>query len=101
MTCNTIESLYAACMGRPTQRVELVAAEREALEDLRRRQRSARSLAFRAGIILGCAAGVTDTEVAKQARTTSWTVGFWRKRFNRGRLEALSDEPRVGSSQVD
>ncbi len=97
MTCNTIESLYAACMGRPTQRVELVAAEREALEDLRRRQRSARSLAFRAGIILGCATGVTDKEVARQLRTTSWTVGFWRQRFNRGRLEALSDEPRVGA----
>ena len=30
-------------------------------------------------------------------RTTNWTVGFWRKRFNRGRLEALYDEPRVGA----
>ena len=84
-------------MGRPTQRVELVAAEREALEDLRRRQRSARSLAYRAGIILGCATGSNDKEVAKQLRTTNWTVGFWRQRFNRGRLEALSDEPRVGA----
>ncbi len=92
-----MESSYAASMGRPTQRVELVAGEREALEGLRKRQRSARSLAFRAGIILGCATGVTDKEVAKQARTTSWTVGFWRQRFNRGRLEALSDEPRVGA----
>ena len=54
-------------MGRPTQRVELVAGEREALEGLRKRQRSARSLAFRAGIILGCATGVTDKEVARQA----------------------------------
>ena len=62
-------------------RVELVAGEREALESLRKRQRSARSLAFSAGIILGCAMGVTDKEVAKQARTTSWTVGFWRKAF--------------------
>ena len=92
-----MESSYAACMGRPTQRVELVAGEREALEGLRKRQRSARSLAFRAGIILGCATGVTDKEVARQLRTTSWTVGFWRQRFNRGRLEALSDEPRVGA----
>ena len=33
----------------------------------------------------------------KQLRTTGWTVGFWRKRFNRGRLEALYDEPRVGA----
>ena len=84
-------------MSRPTQRVELVAGEREALEALRKRQRSARSLAFRAGIILGCAKGSTDKEVAKQLRTTNSTVGFWRKRFNRGRLEALYDEPRVGA----
>ena len=74
-----------------------MAGEREALEALRKRQRSARSLAFRAGIILGCATGSNDKEVAKQLRTTNWTVGFWRKRFNRGRLEALYDEPRVGA----
>ena len=97
MTCNIMESLYAPWMGRPTQRVELMAGEREALEGLRKRQRSARSLAFRAGIILGCATGSNDKEVAKQLRTTNWTVGFWRKRFNRGRLEALYDEPRVGA----
>src|SRR6476659_3340731 len=97
MTCDIMEGLYAPCMGRPTQRVELVAGEREALEALRKRQRSARSLAFRAGIILGCATGSNDKEVAKQLRTTNWTVGFWRKRFNRGRLEALYDEPRVGA----
>ena len=35
--------------------------------------------------------GVTDKEVAKILGTTGWTVGFWRKRFNRGRLEALYD----------
>ena len=97
MICNIVESLYAPWMGRPTQRVELVAGEREALEALRKRQRSARSLAFRAGIILGCATGSNDKEVAKRLRTTNWTVGFWRKRFNRGRLEALYDEPRVGA----
>jgi transposase len=45
---------------------------------------------------LGCSTGSNDKEVAKQLRTTNWTVGFWRKRFNRGRLEALYDEPRVG-----
>src|SRR6476620_10890404 len=100
MTCNMMERLYAPWMGRPTQRVELVAGEREALEALRKRQRSARSLAFRAGIILGCATGSNDEEVAKQPRTTNWTVGFWRKRFNRGRLEALYDEPRVGAARL-
>jgi predicted nucleic acid-binding Zn ribbon protein len=52
MICNIMKSFYAPWMGRPTQRVELMAGEREALEGLRKRQRSARSLAFRAGIIL-------------------------------------------------
>jgi transposase len=92
-----MKSFYAPWMGRPTQRVELMAGEREALEGLRKRQGSARNLAFRAGIILGCATGSNDKEVAKQLRTTNWTVGFWRKRFNQGRLEALYDEPRVGA----
>ena len=42
---------------------------------------------------LGLPTGSNDKEVAKQLRTTNWTVGFWRKRFNRGRLEALVVDP--------
>ena len=38
--------------------------------------------------LCGGATGANDKEVAKQLRMTNWTVGFWRKRFNRGRLEA-------------
>lgn len=87
-------------MARPTQRVELLNGEQEALEDLKKRRRSSRHLAFRAGIILDCATGITDKEVAKRQRTTNWTVGFWRQRFNRGRLEALYDEPRVGAPRL-
>ena len=100
MTCNIMESLYAPWMGRPTQRVELMGGRsktRSFEESQGATGRGARSLAFRAGIILGCATGSNDKEVAKQLRTTNWTVGFWRKRFNRGRLEALYDEPRVGA----
>ena len=74
MICNIVESLYPPCMGRPTQRVKLMAGEREALEALRKRQRNARSLAFRAGIILGCATGSNDKEVAKRLSLSPATV---------------------------
>jgi transposase len=87
-------------MARPTQRVKLRRGERSALEALRRRRRSARGPAFRAGIILACAEGLTDTAVARRLRTSNSTVGFWRKRFNEGRLDALYDEPRVGAPRA-
>lgn len=79
------------------EKVTLRGGEQAALEALRRRRRSARGPAFRAGIILACAQGLSDTAVARRLRTTNWTVGFWRKRFNQGRMDALYDEPRVGA----
>lgn len=53
---------------------------------------------FRARIILKCASGLSNSKVAATARTTSFTVGFWRNRFiQNGGVSALWDEPRPGA----
>src|SRR5690606_33241862 len=82
--------------GRPTEPLVLTELERAELEQIARRSRSARRAAFRAKIVLGCAAGLTSTEVAKKLRTSNQTVGLWRRRFVERRLEGLLDEPRPG-----
>lgn len=84
-------------MGRPTQRIELSEPEIRELQKLSKRKRSARSLAFRAEIVLRCGQGRTDTEVARALRTTNLTVGAWRKRFLSKRVDGLLDEPRPGA----
>ncbi len=84
-------------MGRPTQRVSLKGREREELAALSKRKRSARSVSFRARIILCCAEGLTDSEVSRKLHVSNPTVGIWRKRFNERRVAGLFDEPRPGA----
>jgi transposase len=71
--------------------------EREALERWSRRPKTAQALAQRARIVLGCAAGVTNADVSAQVRVTRQTVGRWRARFLKKRLDGLLDEPRPGA----
>jgi transposase len=54
-------------------------------------------LAFRARIVLRCAEGGTDIEVAASLRTTRLTVGKWRRRFIAKRVDGLLDEARPGT----
>ena len=83
--------------GRPKATLELTGDERESLERLVRRRKSAQALAQRARIILACAEGLDNKQVAARERVTNNTVGRWRKRFVERRLEGLLDEPRVGA----
>lgn len=83
--------------GRPTVKLELTEDERESLAGYARRKRSNRNLAFRAQIVLHCASGMTNLEVAKKLRANKDTVGKWRRRFVDRRLAGLLDEPRVGA----
>ena len=75
----------------------LLGDERAELERLARRTNVNRHLAFRARLVLACAAGATNTVVARRYKTTNQTVGKWRKRFVADRLEGLYDEPRPGA----
>jgi transposase len=83
--------------GRPKTELTLSEQERLDLERLSRRLRVNRQVAFRARIVLACATGKSNTEVAGMLRTSTVTVGKWRKRFVQGRLDGLLDDPRPGA----
>lgn len=84
-------------IGRPIPELVVTQGERESLQNWARRPKSAQALALRAKIILACAEGKTNTEVASQFRVTKQMVGNWRARFIERRLDGLLDEPRPGT----
>jgi transposase len=86
--------------GRPIPPLTLTATELEALERWARRAKTAQAVAQRARLILGCAAGRTNTVVAHELRVTKQTVGRWRTRFLARRLDGLLDEPRPGAPRT-
>lgn len=83
--------------GRPKPPVILTREEREALERWARRPKTAQAVAQRARMILACAAGTPNDEVATTLQVTRQTVGRWRTRFLTRRLDGLLDEPRPGA----
>jgi len=86
-----------ASRGRPTVEIILTGDERTTLERWARRHSSAQSLALRCRIVLGCADGHTDREVAAELGVHHVTVGKWRHRFFSERLDGLTDAPRPGA----
>lgn len=83
--------------GRPTTALRLSPPERETLERWSRRPRTAQALALRARLILGCAAGQANSDMAVELGITRQTVGKWRGRFLSQRLDGLLDQPRPGA----
>jgi transposase len=83
-------------MGRPLPELKLTVEEHNRLVEWTRRRSSAQALALRARIVLGCAQGAPNTEMAKRLNLTLQTVGKWRQRFVDKRLEGLLDAPRPG-----
>ena len=88
--------------GRPrvTSGVVLTDSERCELERVASRQRSATHIAFRAKIVLRCAAGLADTRVARELRASRTTVAKWRRRFVEKGIDGLHDEPRPGAPRL-
>ena len=86
--------------GRPIPPLTITAAERELLERWTRRATTAQALAQRARVILGGAAGKSNTRLAHELRLTKQTVGKWRTRFLTERLDGLLDEPRPGAPRT-
>ncbi|MGH7803458.1 MAG: IS630 family transposase [Candidatus Binatia bacterium] len=86
--------------GRPKAELVVSEDERAELQRLTRRAHVNRPVAFRARLVLACAAESSNTVVARRHRTTNQTVGKWRRRFVEGRLAGLYDEPRVGGPRT-
>jgi transposase len=82
--------------GRPKAVLELSDVEREQLSRWARQRTSAQALALRSRIVLGCASGLSNKEVAAREKVSEPTVGKWRSRFVELRLDGLGDDPRPG-----
>jgi transposase len=82
--------------GRRKPDLVLAEAERAELTRWARRAKTAQFLALRAKIVLRCAEGGTNKEIAAELGVSPGTVNRWRSRFIRSRLDGLNDEPRPG-----
>src|SRR5579859_3230833 len=74
--------------------------ERAELTSLTMRRKTAQALALRARIVLTCAEGGQNTEVAAKLGLDRQTVGKWRRRFIEQRVAGLHDEPRSGAPRT-
>ena len=83
--------------GRPMPLLKLTIEEHETLENWIRRAKTGQALAQRCRVIVGCAAGKSNTMVAAETGFCPQTVGKWRRRFLEQRLDGLLDEPRPGA----
>jgi transposase len=86
--------------GRPTARIEFSDQEQETLQRCARRHTSSQALALRCRIVLSCARGRTNNEVAEALSCHPVTVGKWRRRFAEDRLVALVYAPRPGAERT-
>src|SRR5215510_1123829 len=86
--------------GRPKTPLDLTQAERQALKSLTHRSRTQPHLSRRARLILLCGDGLASNVVARKLHVRDQTVGKWRARFLRDRLDGLYDEPRPGAPRT-
>lgn len=86
--------------GRPRAVLELSDTERVTLTRWSRRRKSAQALALRCRIVLECAGGSSNKDVAARLGIAVATVGKWRGRFVAERLDGLSDDPRPGAPRT-
>lgn len=82
--------------GRPKAELILTESEEAKLETMARRPKTDQRTAMRARIILNCARGLSNRQVADKLGVTMATVGKWRQRFVELRLKGLGDAPRPG-----
>ena len=80
--------------------LELSEAERSELMSLASRRKTAQALALRARIVLACAQGGQNKQVAARLGLGRQMVGKWRRRFVEHRLDGLHDEPRSGTPRT-
>ena len=86
----------SAGRGRKPVVIEVSDEERETLQRWVRRHTTSQALAMRCRIVLGASQGRANVDIAADLGCHPTTVGKWRNRFARRRLDGLCDEPRPG-----
>ncbi|MGY9067030.1 IS630 family transposase [Streptomyces sp. CAS3] len=76
--------------------LELSDHERRVLRGWLRKQTASQVLVLRSRIVLACAQGRPNAQVAQDLGASRETVRKWRARFAADRLEGLADRPRSG-----
>ena len=82
--------------GRPLTPLALTDDQRDQLASVTRSTTMPHGLVQRARIVLLCADGLSNKEVAERVGVTQMTVGKWRRRFIERGIEGLHDEFRPG-----
>ncbi len=96
----TFREIAPMARGPKLTPLVLTDAEVSQLTAWSRRPKTARALAERARIILASSAGAPNTAVAAAVGVTFQTVGKWRARFLRDRVDGLLDAPRPGAPRT-
>jgi putative transposase len=78
-------------MSRRKSELKLTKEEKQKLEEIVNASTSAQRELFRARIILQCAQGYDNTEVAEKLNTSANTVGMWRRRYVCEGISGLED----------
>ncbi len=86
-------------MSKGRRKAELILTddERQTLKTWASRPKSTQQLAQRARIVLACADGMDNKQVAAKLSVTVQTVGKWRRRFLERRVDGLTDQERPGA----
>jgi transposase len=86
--------------GRQLAPLVLSEEERSELRSLAARRKTAQALALRARIVLACAEGGQNKDIAAEMELDRATVGKWRRRFVQHRVDGLHDDPRSGTPRT-
>jgi putative transposase len=87
-------------LGRPKTALLLGSEDRLKLRSMARSDLLPRGVAIRAQIVLACAAGDTNKEIAERLGLSKTTVGKWRNRFLESGCVGLYDKPRSGKPPI-